>query len=370
MSDVLIGQRKDELCYKTGMEKTLKELGFVPFFSQQVAVDDIECGRIGRVVEVQRSQITVSDGSNELSIPLTSNVYSGEPEDRPTVGDWVRLDEQQQKVEQVLNRKSVFRRLASGENSELQLIAANVDVLFIVTSCNDEFKESRLERYLALAVEAGVVPVVVLTKMDLSDDPDSFVKRARKIQAGVAVEPVNALDEGTFAGLKAWIDVGSTIGVVGSSGVGKSTILNSLMQTPIAATSGIREHDTKGRHTTTHRALYKLPDGGLLIDVPGIRELKVSGVDDALAVVFDDIEALASNCRFADCVHQNEPGCAVLDAVKNGKIEERRWRNYLKLQLENERNSASLAEKRLKGRNFAKLVQEAKAIKKGVGINN
>ena len=352
------------------MEKTLQEFGFVPFFSQQVAVEDIECGRIRRVVEVQRSQITVSDGSNELSIPLTSNVYSGEPEDRPTVGDWVRLDEQQQKVQQVLNRKSVFRRVASGENSELQLIAANLDVLFIVTSCNEEFKESRLERYLALAIEAGVVPVVVLTKIDLSDDPDSFVKRARKIQAGVAVEPVNALDEGTFAGLKAWIDVGSTIGVVGSSGVGKSTILNSLMQTAIAATSGIREHDTKGRHTTIHRALYKLPDGGLLIDVPGIRELKVSDVDDALAVVFDDIEALASNCRFADCVHQNEPGCAVLDAVKNGKIEERRWRNYLKLQLENERNSASLAEKRLKGRNFAKLVQEAKAIKKGVGTNN
>jgi ribosome biogenesis GTPase len=345
------------------MVASLQNYGFVPFFAQQTTLDKIENGCVGRVIEVQRSLITVSDGSEERSIPLTSSWHNAAPEDRPTVGDWVVLDDQCSRVERVLERKSIFRRVAAGEKTEIQLIAANIDILFVVTSCNEEFKESRLERYLALSVEAGVTPVVVLTKIDLSDNPDSYAERARSVQPGVPVESINALDRSTFGGVTAWIERGSTVALVGSSGVGKSTLLNTLAETKIAATSEIREDDKKGRHTTSHRALHRLPGGGLLIDVPGIRELKVAGLDAALATVFDDIEAIASDCRFADCRHEFEPGCAVRNAVENGDIEARRLRNYLKLLRENERNSASLAEKRSQDRDFAKTIKQAKAEK-------
>lgn len=352
------------------MDASLQDFGLVPFFAQQTSLDEIEQGRVGRVTEVQRSLIKVSDGSEERSIRLTASWHDTAPEHRLTVGDWVVLDEKFSRVERVLERKSIFRRVAAGERTEIQLIAANIDILFVVTSCNEEFKESRLERYLALAVEAGVIPVIVLTKIDLSDNSDSYAERARSVQPGVPVEPINALDRSTCDGVIAWIERGSTIALVGSSGVGKSTLLNTLAETTIAATSEIREDDKKGRHTTSHRALHRLPGGGLLIDVPGIRELKVADVDAALATVFDDIEAIASKCRFADCQHESEPGCAVRNAVENGDIEERRLRNYLKLLRENHRHSASLAEKRSQDRAFAKLVKQAKALKHDQGTRN
>jgi ribosome biogenesis GTPase len=345
------------------MNALLQNFGLVPFFAQQVSLEEAEQGRVGRVTELQRSLIKVSDGSVEHSVPLTASRHKAAIEDRPTIGDWVVLDERCSKVERVLERKSLFRRVAAGEKAEIQLIAANVDILFVVTSCNEEFKESRLERYLALAVEAGVLPVVVLTKTDLSHDPDSFVMRARNVQRGLAVESVNALDRSTFDGVTGWIERGSTIALVGSSGVGKSTLLNTLAGADVAATGKIREDDKKGRHTTSHRALYQLPGGGLVIDVPGIRELKVAEVDSALATVFDDIDALAARCRFADCHHQTEPGCAVRSAVENGDIEERRLNNYLKLLRENARNTASLAERRSQDRAFARHVRQVMAAK-------
>jgi ribosome biogenesis GTPase len=352
------------------MSTSLRDYGLVPFFAQQASLDEIEQGRVARVTEVQRSLLTVFDGSEERSIPLTSSWHNVAPEGRPTVGDWVVLNHESLRVERVLDRKSVFRRIAAGDKTEIQLIAANIDVLFVVTSCNEEFKESRLERYFALAVEAGVIPVVVLTKIDLTDDAESYVERTRSVHPGVPVESINGLDESTFGGVQAWIERGSTIALVGSSGVGKSTLLNTLAGTTVAASKEIREDDKKGRHTTTHRALFRLASGGLVIDVPGIRELKVAEVDKALAALFDDIEAMSSKCRFTDCRHESEPGCAVRNAVENGELDARRLRNYQKLLRENERNTASLAEKRSHGRAFAKHVKQAKALKQDQGAQS
>ena len=345
------------------MNDTLQKLGLVPFFTQQLDDVSVLNERLGRVMQVQRSSSTVSCSSGERVVELSPALRNMAVVDRPTVGDWVVLDQSLLRIERVLERKTLFKRLGAGEKNELQPIAANVDTLFIVTSCNDEFKESRLERYLALCTEAGAMPVIVLTKADLSDDVDTYVRRAQQTKAGVFVEAINALDPLSIDGLLSWIDTTSTVALVGSSGVGKSTILNLLAGHSVASTGGIREDDKKGRHTTTHRQLHRLPNGGLLIDVPGMRELKVADVNDSIDIVFDDIDKLAAQCKFADCNHEMEPGCAVLRALEQGGLDSRRLSNYKKLLRENALATASLAEKRAQGRGFAKMVKEVKALK-------
>ncbi|MDJ0918095.1 MAG: ribosome small subunit-dependent GTPase A [Woeseiaceae bacterium] len=349
------------------MSEALQKLGLVPFFTQQLVDTSLLDGRVGRVAAVQRSNIVVFCDGGTLSVGLSPALQQARPVDRPTVGDWVVMDESLTRIEQVLERKSLFKRIGAGTSTEFQPVAANIDTLFVVTSCNEEFKESRLERYLALCNEAGALPVIVLTKIDLTDDTADYVSRARGVQVGVAVETANALDPTTLGGVRAWIDDNATVALVGSSGVGKSTLLNSLAGDSLAETSGIREQDKKGRHTTTHRELHRLATGGLLIDVPGMRELRVAEVDQSLGVVFEDIEALAIRCQFADCRHDSEPGCAVLQAIEEGKLDKRRLLSYQKLQRESALASATLAEKRAQSRSFGKMVKEVKKLKQKKG---
>ena len=351
------------------MNEQLQKLGLVPFFTQQLSDAGLLESRLGRVMSVQRSVITVSCGSGELIVELSPALRNSPASDRPTVGDWVTLDETRTRIESVLERKSFFKRVGAGRNHEVQAIAANIDTLFIVTSCNEEFKESRLERYLTLCNEAGAMPVIVLTKSDLINDVDSYGRRARTTQTGVPVEAINALDPSSREKLCAWIDRSSTIALVGSSGVGKSTLLNTLAGQTLTSTGEIREDDKKGRHTTTHRQLHVLPTGGLLIDVPGMRELKIANISESIDTVFNDIEALAKGCKFIDCQHETEPGCVVLKAIEENQLDPRRLANYKKLLRENAITSASLAEKRAQGREFAKMVKEAKEIKQKKGIN-
>ncbi len=345
------------------MSETLQNLGLVPFFIRQLSDPSLLANRLGRVTSVQRSRSTVVSESGERLVELSLALQKSASIDRPVVGDWVVLDESLSRIENVLERKSLFKRLGAGTSNEIQPIAANIDILFIVTSCNEEFKESRLERYLALCAEAGAMPVIVLTKTDLAGDTDIFVQRARGVRAGVPVETTNALDPDTLDGVRAWLDRTATAALVGSSGVGKSTLLNTLAGHAIAVTSDIREHDKKGRHTTTHRELHVLPSGGLLIDVPGMRELRIAELDQSIGAVFEDIQLLARQCRFADCEHDTEPGCAVLQAIQQNELDERRLANYRKLLRENALATATLNEKRSQGRDFAKLVKAGKRIK-------
>jgi ribosome biogenesis GTPase len=349
------------------MNAELIDLGLTPFFSQQLTAEEIEAGECARITEVQRSHVVASDGVDEWTMTLGGAWYQLPAEQRPTVGDWVLLDEPREKIIRLLARKSVFQRVAAGTKVEVQLIAANVDTLFIVTSCNEEFEESRLERYLALAIEAGVDPVVILTKSDLADDPESFIDRVRSVSTDLPVEMVNALDSGTLSGALDWVNRGSTIALVGSSGVGKSTLVNSLSQSELVETGSIRDQDAKGRHTTSYRSLHRLSGGGLLLDVPGMRELKVAELETALGEVFADIESLAAQCRFGDCNHDAEPGCAVRLAIDAGDLDPRRLGNYRKLAREESRNTASIAEQRNRDRQFGKSIKEHLDLKRKRG---
>jgi len=342
---------------------TLASLGWRAFFQQQLSIDEVEHGRPARVLTVQRSGITVGDTVGERHMPLGSRWFTLPAEQRPAIGDWVLLSEQGDAVVRVLDRTSVFTRVAAGEKVDLQVIAANVDTLFVVTSCNEEFNASRLERYLAIAIEAGVEPVVILTKADLCDAPDRFITAARGAHKSVAVECVNTLDASALDGIRAWCTPGHTIALVGSSGVGKSTLLNSLAGSQKQATGGIRESDSSGRHTTSHRSLHLLPNGALLLDSPGMRELKIVDAEQGVTEMFGDVGDLGLKCRFNDCSHEDEPGCAVQAAITAGALDERRLHNYRKLLREQARHTDTIAEQRHRNRQFAKRVKHANATK-------
>ncbi len=327
----------------------LRSLGWKPCFRSQLTDDDSGC-LIARVAAHFGSQVRCLSESGELDVPTSLLEPCGEI----AVGDWLLLDPETHRGLRRLERESLLLRKAAGEKLQSQLIAANLDTLFIVCSCNHDFNLSRLERYLALALEAGVTPVVVLTKADLCDDPDALRQQARQIKRDLIVEMLDARDEGQTTVLEDWCREGQTVGLVGSSGVGKSTLAMTLGAGHLQ-TQGIREDDSKGRHTTTSRHIHRLHGGGMLIDTPGMRELQLTDCDEGVAEVFDDIIALSQACRFRDCTHRNEPGCGVRSAIDSGQLEERRLTNYHKLEAEQARNAKSLSQLRDDSRKLGKL---------------
>ncbi|WP_394199837.1 ribosome small subunit-dependent GTPase A [Shewanella waksmanii] len=271
-----------------------------------------------------------------------------------TVGDWVMLDKQQRFVH-LFERQSLFSRKAPGSKIEQQLIAANLDWVFIVSSLNQDFNLNRIERYLALVNEAGVTPVLVLTKQDLCDDVQSYIEQLRRLDSQLLIETVNGLDVDSVAVLSSYAAKGKTVALIGSSGVGKSTLVNSLVLQPQQQTAGIREDDAKGRHTTTGRSLHFTQAGGLLIDTPGMRELQLADCEDGVQNTFADVMSLAQQCRFGDCTHQTEPGCAVQQAISCGELDSRRLVSYQKLLREQALNGASIAQKRAHGKSLSKM---------------
>ena len=326
----------------------LSSLGWTSHFADQVASDDTLTP--ARVAEVQRSHLTVLPGQLRLLAPEGTGRFA--------VGDWVLHDGAT--ALRRLDPVTEITRKVAGDESAQQLIVANVDTLGIVTSCNADFSVARLERYLTVALTAGCQPLVILTKADQADHPEDYLRDAQGLSPLVTAMALNAKDPEEVARLRPWCGPGQTLALVGSSGVGKTTIQNTLTG-QVAATQDIREDDARGRHTTTARALRPTLAGGCLIDTPGMRELGMIEAAEGLAQVFADIEALAAQCRFRDCAHEGEPGCAVQAAIASGEIELDRFRRYQKLEREDRLHTEALHERRARTRAWAKATAQGSA---------
>ncbi|WP_447753737.1 ribosome small subunit-dependent GTPase A [Sphingopyxis fribergensis] len=330
----VLGKKERRVCgCMQSPNETLEVLGWKAHFREQVTAEEVgQCDPV-RVMAVHRGKIDVAGaGFRGFISPYISGAAPSD--DHPTVGDWLLIDRDKLAPVRVLRRMNLFKRRAPGDPRKEQMIAANVDTLFIVASCNQDFSVARLERYLVLAREVGVDPVVILTKADLTDDPENFIAAARAIEPGLRVESVNGRDPASVARLAAWCGKGETVALLGSSGVGKSTLVNTLRGSDSIATQAIRAGDGTGRHTTTVREMHRLDGGGWLLDTPGMRELQLSDAATGISEVFDDFIVVAENCRFSDCAHGVEPGCAVRAAIAEGKLTSARFDRWRKLAAE------------------------------------
>ncbi len=315
---------------------SLVALGWSAFFADQLAAAEGDIVPM-RIATVHRSRMSAlsTEGPVRLTLPAHANTA------HHAVGDWVLVEPGTRMLVRRLDRKALLQRRTEGGRAP-QLIAANVDTLFVVTSCNDDLNPARLERYLALANEAGTTPVIVLTKADQVADPEPYRQQAAVLQRGLDVVALNARAAEAGLALAPWCAAGQTVALVGSSGVGKSSLLNTLAaKSPEEAqpTGAIREADARGRHTTTSRSLHAIDGGAWVIDTPGMRTLHVSDNAAGLAQLFAEITELAPLCRFRDCTHAHEPGCAVRAAVEAGTLDPARVARWRKLQAEDRSNT-------------------------------
>ena len=323
-------------------------------------MEELEQYSPARITKVFRNRLLVlgEDGEQDISLSQFPDLNTC------TIGDWLLLPQGQQQAARVLEPFSLFQRKAPGSSAS-QLIAANVDTAFIVSSCNQDFNLSRIERYLALAKEAEVSPVLVLSKVDMvtPEQRDGFLDQLHDLEKHMVVLCVNALDEPSCAPLFDWCDTGQTVVLLGSSGVGKTSLSNTLCEHQ-ALTAGIREDDSKGRHTTTERSLFFTRTGGMILDCPGMRELQLTDCEEGVKAVFADIADMAVDCKFANCQHQGEPGCKIRAAVDKGMLDERRLINFQKMLKEQARNTLTLAESHQQDKKLGKLIKNAKNVKR------
>lgn len=321
-----------------------------------------------RIITTYRDRYEiVSDKGKGFARLKKGSFYDNPNAIYPTIGDFVMIEWNSMGDSQIietLKRDSSFSRASSSadRNHEMhtqheQLVAANFDYVFIMQSLNDNFNIRRIERYLTLAWESGAIPVIVLTKCDLVDDVESYISEVESVAIGVDVYAISCKAKIGLDNLQKYFKKGNTLVFLGSSGVGKSTLVNTLIGEKVMKTSEIREDDSRGRHTTTNRQLLMLPTGAMVIDTPGMRELGMWNCDDGIDKTFQDVEKYFGTCKFSDCTHTSEPGCKVLEAIKNGELSEERYNAYMKLKNEAKYNSDSesyLREKRNKFKEIAK----------------
>ena len=340
----------------------LRALGWPDDDASREALAAAAGHRLARVASQHRTAYDVATGPDEMQMkvqpPMPWTRPRFPPDQRAAVGDWVTLDESGKTIVDLLPRRSILKRGAAGEHHRQQLIAANVDHVLVVVGLDQDFNPRRIERYLVLIRASGADPVLVLTKADQCEIVEDCIDLLAEVaDSGVPIHAVNSKDPDSTAVLHPYLGPGRTVVLVGSSGAGKSTLTNTLLGREKMKTNAVRANDSRGRHTTTARVLMPLPQGGCLIDTPGMREVKLSG-DEDVADAFEDVEALAANCRFRDCAHVNEPGCAVQAAVEDGSLDEARYANYAKLRDEMEAAATSLAERKADARTLSKTINK------------
>lgn len=326
---------------KFGINKMqMTDLGWNSFFENHFEEYRNHDYSAMRIIRENREKYIACNDTGEFSCEVTGTFrFENESKGQfPTAGDWVVAsivpNEKKAMIHAILPRKSIFSRKVAGEITEEQPVAANIDTIFIITGLDFNYNLRRIERYLSMAWESGAVPVILLNKSDLCPEFEQRKHEVESIAAGVDVYALSAYNQKDLEKLRKYIQPGKTIAFLGSSGVGKSTIINSLLGTDRLKVNAVSESGSRGRHTTTFRELIFLPDGGMVIDTPGMREIQVWGDEEGLELVFTDIQELANNCRFKDCGHENEPGCAVQEAIDKGSLDEKRFENYLKLKKE------------------------------------
>jgi ribosome biogenesis GTPase len=318
----------------------LSNYGYNSFFEEHFGAYSGNGYIPARVAVQNKSNYIVYSEHGELAAEVSGKFMfdADKKEDYPAVGDWVVLrplvDEQKGIIDAVLPRKTAFSRKEAGGKTEKQVLASNIDTVFIMTSLNQDFNLRRVERYLVLANESDLNPVIVLSKSDLCEDVQDKINEVNGIAKDVPVHAISSVMHEGIESLKPYFTDGCTITVLGSSGVGKSTFINVLLGSDELVTKEVSAYKDKGHHATTRRELIFIPGGGLIIDTPGMRELQLWEGEGGLESLFDDIEELASQCKFSDCKHKSEPGCAVRRAIKKGELDENRYNSYLKMERE------------------------------------
>ncbi|MCB2182395.1 MAG: ribosome small subunit-dependent GTPase A [Desulfobulbaceae bacterium] len=344
------------------MANNLENIGLSKGIQASVAPESLEQFDLARVVAVHKDSYTVSNGEVDVLAELVGKLIfsASSPTDYPAVGDWVLVNFYDEDtfaiIHEVLSRKSLLKRKTPGKKVDYQLIAANIDVAFIVQSLNENFNIRRLERYLVMVNESNIQPVVLLSKSDLLaiENITNRINEIQKIMPRLQVIPFSNENDYGLDRVKEIMLPGQTYCLLGSSGVGKTTLINNLIGESAYTTKTVSKKESKGRHATTHRQLIKLGSGAMVVDTPGMRELGNFSVDTGLEETFSEIITLSEKCHFNDCAHVGEKGCAVLDAVEKGLLPAERYQNYIKMTKESTYNEMSYLEKRKKDKQFGK----------------
>jgi ribosome biogenesis GTPase len=343
---------------------TLQDLGFTNDLNNYLNNNSLTGFTTGRVTQEHRERYIVSTGEREYDAEITGNLRfsANSRSDFPAVGDWVTMTIYEPDlaiIHKILPRKSILGRQAVGKPGEIQIISANIDVAFIVQSIDYNFNINRLERYLSICYSAGIEPVLIISKIDLSTEHDIDDAILRLDSRDKKVKRI-LLSNMTLVGLDQILDFiqkGRTYCVIGSSGVGKSSLINNLLKKNILKTGHISQSTNKGRHITDHRELFVLENGGIIIDTPGMKEIGMTDNKDGIRTTFQEIIDLSMKCKFPDCRHINESGCAVIEALDNGVIDKDSYENFHKIQKDHERFQITVAEKRKKDKVFGKILK-------------